>query len=411
MPSTRLIATAVENCHTPGLAEAELERLGALFYRERRLSELTTADHSRWDELSQMAVAPNPFQSPAFVLPAVRHLFRDDSRIRLMSVESSRTREWLSAFVVEDVDGSLRKPIRRLRSFETLYSYLSTPLFNRNAAQLAANALFYSLAVDGRWHGLRLKTLGGSSEIVTGTADGEQPAHGTCIVQRTWQRAAIVTQGLQPGAILARCSKSRRKSLNRSYRLLEQAGRVNFRLRRPNAEDTEPMETFLRLEHQGWKLNQKTSLLADPATAAFARSMLSEFARRSQVCYGELSVDDQVIASTCNLLAGETMFAFKIGWDATHQAASPGLWSEILLAEAVSEQLPDVIRIDSCSLADSHLDSIWSDRLTMRNVVCLWSQVATIAANAISGVRTGLKLLSGYQPQLAGTLVANDATT
>ncbi len=119
------------------------------------LKRLSTAEVSHWRRLSRLAIEPNPFQEPEFVLPwAEHHDLPDD--VQLLIVPSARSDEWLAACVVQLMPATLTKPLSRLRSFRPIHSYLDHPLIDISRPEAAAQRLLTALSDCRLGHGIRM---------------------------------------------------------------------------------------------------------------------------------------------------------------------------------------------------------------------------------------------------------------
>lgn len=116
--------------------------------------------------------------------------------------------------------------------------------------------------------------------------------------------------------------------------------------------------------------------------------MIDGLAREQRVLFGELQLNGQTIASTCNLQSGDTLVGFKIGWDPAYSAGAPGLWSELEMAAAVSQRYPEITRIDSCAVRGSYVESVWKDRQELFSGTFSWSRRGKALQAAKSCYRT-----------------------
>ncbi|MBT5017772.1 MAG: GNAT family N-acetyltransferase, partial [Planctomicrobium sp.] len=191
--------------------------------------------------------------------------------------------------------------------------------------------------------------------------------------------------------LLEQCSASRRKTLRKGWKKLSQAGDVEFRLRRLPNEIPSAIDSFLELEALGWKGEQGTALSCKSSHAVFFSKMCEEFSKAGRVIFGEILLNNQVIASTCNLLSGNTLFAFKIGWDHNYSNCSLGYWSEVLLADAIHHEAKEVCLIDSCSDEDSYTGKVWQDRIEIGSTILIWSRRAKLMREAKKVVKKLVK--------------------
>ena len=98
------------------------------------------------------------------------------------------------------------------------------------------------------------------------------------------------------------------------------------------------------------------------------------------------------MASTLNLLSGESLFAFKIGWDPEFAECSPGTLSELNLLEHCHE-VPGLNQIDSCAKPGSYVENVWPWRRKLTTGVFTTSMTGTLAASALSRVKQIKRLL------------------
>lgn len=341
---------------------------------ERAWWDLSGADLSAWRRLAAQAVDPNPFYHPEFLLPALRWLEPDPHQVRLLVLRERGSLRWSVAAPFRTLPPTVKRPLARLRAYVSRHTFFDVPLIDRRDCERAAPVFLKGITEHAAWHGMRFLVI--DREGVWARSLLEAGAQeGRCVwYDRVWNRACLDGSPSLPDDLLHECSKSRRKSLQRAYRRLADHGPVEFRLRRPAPEETEPVETFLRLEDTGWKHERGTSLRSRESDLRFLRAVARHFSAEGNLLLGELCVGGRVIASTCNFLAGETLFAFKIGWDPAYREGSPGTWSEILLAEQVRQELPTVRRLDSCASAGSYVESVWPHVRRMAGMSLTWSR-------------------------------------
>ncbi len=115
--------------------------------------------------------------------------------------------------------------------------------------------------------------------------------------------------------------------------------------------------------------------------------MLHNFSKQDSVILGELTVGGQTVASTCNLVRGDTLFALKVGWNAEFASGSPGIWSRTASASVRFSSVSPAAQIDSCAKSGSHLESLWPRRRQMADIVYTWSYSATMLSSLRQQVR------------------------
>jgi CelD/BcsL family acetyltransferase involved in cellulose biosynthesis len=147
----------------------------------------------------------------------------------------------------------------------------------------------------------------------------------------------------------------------------------------------DPVETFLHLEHLGWKGANRTSLRSSPLDEAFFRDLVA--LSGPGAFFTELLVDGSVIASTSNFRIGDNGFAFKSGYHPEFSEASPGLLNEIFLLEHL-EQASDLAYLDSGAVEGSYMDTLWPDRDILYSGIVTASAFTRQVTSLMSGVRS-----------------------
>jgi CelD/BcsL family acetyltransferase involved in cellulose biosynthesis len=90
--------------------------------------------------------------------------------------------------------------------------------------------------------------------------------------------------------------------------------------------------------------------------------MIAGFRAAGGVFFTELLLDGQVIASTCNLISGNSAFAFKLGWDPAYAKYAPGLLNELFLLQNVQAKFSHLDFFDSGAVEGSFIDALWCDK-------------------------------------------------
>ncbi len=335
---------------------------------------LTPRERLAWRRLTLESVERNPYLSPDFVLPLVTAC-PQPTPVQLMIVEETRTGEWRAVGVLESSRRTWKRPLRFLRGLSSPYSFLDGLLIDEIAPDITLRVLLSELSQQRDWHGIQFALIREDSVVAQWLDAAATDAGLSVYSEHRWQRARFdCHQEVTIDEILQFCSKSRRKSLRRARRLLERRGTVDYRLVTPAERNDPSVDTFLELEQLGWKGAEGTAIASNPAHAEFFRRVIDARGPSGGVIMGELRLDGRVVASTCNLRCGESLHAFKIGWDPELSDVSLGLWSEIELALAISTQIPEIRHLDSSSKVGSYLEAVWSSRQNMRSVVYSWSR-------------------------------------
>ena len=343
--------------------------------------------------LEERALEPNAFLSPLFVRPAARFLTAPELapalRFVLIERDAAEAARLVGLAILEDSPPTRGFPLRHVRAFRSVHSYLSGFLLDRDHAKDAARALFAGLRVSS-WarHGLAVDEYpaeGAQAEIVRRAAE----ASGFRWFEEHRSRRATLSPASQAGEefLTAHLSGQRRKKIRRSRRLLEESGPVRWRLVGGAEVDEACIERFLQVEHDGWKGEGATSLLSDEGRAAFARETLRSFAGAGRLFLTELLVGDEVVASTTNFVSGGAGFAFKVGWAARFARAGPGLLNEHEFVVAAPSACAGLEWIDSGAAEGSYIETLWAGRRELVRGTFTRTPLGRLAAVGLRSLR------------------------
>jgi hypothetical protein len=155
---------------------------------------------------------------------------------------------------------------------------------------------------------------------------------------------------------------SRYKAHRRNLRRLGEHGTVCWRVQHGRALPVACVERFLELEDMGWKGQQGTSLRARPEDERFFRAMIDGFRDCGRVFFTEVCVNQEVIASTSNVVSGHAGFAFKVGWHPRYAKLAPGLLNELELIRHAPTLGAELAYLDSGAASGSYMDALWPER-------------------------------------------------
>lgn len=355
----------------------------SLRLRWRPLQDLSAGEIEAWSRLGREGCgSPNPFAMPEFVLPARRHLLADvDLRIAWFE-DAASTLVGVGVFTARKASWFV--PMPHLRDLRTPFSFRSGLLVARGAAQAVAQALVTQAgvaAIDlrnlpaGDVLGAALRTAatehGGGWHLrhsferpVWRIGDDRHALPWPKDVQRR-ARKADAEGGLQSAVCIPRRGDvGYLHDVDCVDRLYKGTSSVETAPTTDTCLDT-LLQTHLQLEHAGWKGNAGSSLQATPAHAEFFRDMMRGFADIGAALFMQTRLGDKVIASSSNLLLGDTVNAFKIGWDPAYAHYSPGRINELALCEAACKQWPAVKCFDSQTQEGGYLAKLLPDKRTM----------------------------------------------
>jgi CelD/BcsL family acetyltransferase involved in cellulose biosynthesis len=316
-----------------------------------------------WDQLESRLGEGNMFLSPHFIQPAASYL---DSRKRVLILTihrhdaSGKRLIGLGAFIARPP--AVKFPLPYLEAYRSPHTFLTGMLFDQDNQWLALQGLgAYLSSPMVHWCGIEF-----SDRLADGILDRVHQEGDDATLVR-WSeydrcRRSILVPSTATDALARVMSDGGfGKELRRKRRRLEEMGEVGWRLRIGRDITDQTIDTFLHLENQGWKAEDRKSLLSRPGHAEFFREMSTRFAAIGRAFFTELTLDGQVIASTSNYISGNVGFAFKIGWDGNYSAVSPGLLNEIELMRHAEKCLPNISYIDSGAAEGSFIDRFWRE--------------------------------------------------
>ncbi|NBN65847.1 GNAT family N-acetyltransferase [Pannonibacter tanglangensis] len=354
-----------------------------------------------WAALAEVAIEPNPFFCPAFLLPYARHMMRD--RLILATVEEApddhggqdAARDiaadggtaggrWLIAAPVGLQTAGLL--LRSPALWASDYGPVGTPLVHPDCTPEAAALFLQTAAGLGPWPGARLldlpflatggpvmsllraATSGWSGQSMAGQA--ERAAH-----------AGGIEGARQHDEVM---SGKRRKEFDRLSRRLAELGTVTEeRLRGAAACDAFP--EFLALEAAGWKGEGRTALGSTPDTRAFALAFIAALAGQDALCLEILRLDGHAIAMLVQVEHQGRTHAWKIAYDEGLGRFSPGqrVTLQALRHAAADPRLP--LGGDSLAVPDHPMiNPLWRGRLAYARLELSDGPLAPLARQALA---------------------------
>lgn len=325
------------------------------------------AFRASWRRLENRPEDPaNPFCASWFLEPAMRRL-SDGEALRLLVVRDDEGR---LAGVAPVLRGQTyaKVPAPHFSTWRHFHGYNNgAPLFAKGAREAGRRAILRW--IDGRPEGARFlrfmeHPLPDGDPLLTDA----QPRAVT--VQKDGLRA-ILTRGQSFDAVAeAGFSGKKRKELRRQWRRLGETGALRFvRLTAP-AVVSAAAETYLAMEMAGWKNRDADgrALAARDDEAAFFREAMAGGAACNAVICDALLLDERPIAMLFSLRLGGTLTMYKITYDETLSAFSPGVH---LLVEATRLMLddPSIALFDSATHADHPvMDHLWRERMRVAQI-------------------------------------------
>lgn len=352
-----------------------------------RADEIDDATRGAWSELGRSAPEPNPFMTPEFVLPAARWLTPGQPPwVALIERKRQGAAELIGAGCFTPQRPDLFVPIPHLRSYQTLHTFRSGMLCAAGESHAVAETLLRFLHTHNqRWHAISFQNLRADCPVLQAFQKQQAPAATRWFERQRFQRPSLrVSTGME---YESRLRASERKDLLRRERRLGERGDISHRVVQGDAIDDTTMQTHLQLEHAGWKGKAGSSMLSVPAQTSFFTDMMGRFTATGAAVFVETLCDGEVIASTSNLLLGDTLNGFKAGWHPDYAVTSPGRLNELHLFRQLPALWPGVTIFDSQSQEDSYLADLLPDRLTMVTGTLAITPLGDLAMRAARVVR------------------------
>ena len=347
---------------------------------------------AQWRGLESRALEPNAYLSPRFVLPALAYL-PSVTPVWAVSVHdgsaAAGTLRGLGLFQARAPRPLF--PFPHAQVYASPHSFLGGVLLDAEAARPALHALLDALA--RRTSGLRLDQLnaaGATAQLLNAVvAERGASWHEEVRIER----ACLMPAGDGSSRWRQHVPASKLRDHDRQWRRLVKMGRASWHYLRGHEVEDRMIETFIELEHTGWKGAQGTSLRSDPQQATFFREMIRAFRADGDVFFTELRLEDEVIASTCNLRSGGDGFAFKCSFESRYSKYGPGILNELGFLKALEHDVDDFRFIDSGSTPGSFIEELWPDRVPLHSgsiALGRLSSAAARAAGALSSARRRL---------------------
>lgn len=311
------------------------------------LRAVTTDDVDRWARLTDRALEPNPFLSPAYLATAARHLPEARGVVLVLVEDDERLRAVLPLSPSRS-EASGTRYATTAGPFLGSDSPLCAPLVDGDDADDTLDALLAHLRsrANGFPGLVELTLLPGDGPLWT-TLHRAFARNRVSVLERSrFERAALRRD---PGAPAPRAalSTSRRKQVDRMQRRLErEVGPVAVTDR---GSDPEGFEEFVRLEAAGWKgtTEEGGALAVVPGRAEWFREVATALRARDNLVVFHVTAGDETVFMSVLLRAGRSLYCLMDAYDERYAHCSPGAVGRVLEQEFVLEHT-DVDLLDPC---------------------------------------------------------------
>ncbi|MCC2113352.1 MAG: GNAT family N-acetyltransferase, partial [Hyphomicrobiales bacterium] len=293
-----------------------------------------------WHRLEANAVEGNIYFTADMLMPAIRHMGRDQVRVALAfrQTDGEQPRRLVGLMpiaVSRRRYGPLPAPAIVWR-----HSYLmvGAPLLDRSCHVEALKTLLDTAAGMTRLGTLVMPYLrrnGPVYQALQSMADrGERRLEDI----EAFERAMISTDLSGPEYLNAMISGSRQKTYRRFRRRLEDEGELTFHHHQTIREFVPAFEEFLALEASGWKGRSGTAIAELPDDQAFFAATLPVLAARKAARLYALRLNGKPIAMMLAILQKRDLYAWKMAFDEAYAARSPGV---LMMIDATRHMIDD----------------------------------------------------------------------
>ncbi len=338
-----------------------------------------------WRALADDLHTPNPYFAPWFLEPALRRLA--DETVKLCLVRDGAGR-LIGLAPMAPGAGYAKLPLRYMGVWRHDHCFNGAPLIRAGAFAAAVSALLDW--IDEQPGGARFLRFPEApfDDADAAAFDDLCAARGRpCRRQRTHQRALLTRAHDFETHIATVYSGKKRKELRRQAKRFAELGKAEF----ADLPITDAnVDAFIAMEKAGWKGAHADGFPVARSTdeQAFFREAMKGGAQAGAVSCFALTLDGAPVAMLFSLRSGAMLSAFKIAYDETYSAYSPGVR---LLMEATRRMLEDgaVAEFDSCARAGHPVvDTLWPAR---RRIAQLNIPAARASDKALLGLAAGIE--------------------
>lgn len=307
----------------------------------------------------EVSAEPNPFFEPAPVLAAAE-LLHDGAAAAVIVVEDGSD----LLFVLPVLCRRFRRvPVPALVSWQHPYCFSGTPLVCRGREHEAWTAVLDHLSQGSQQPWLVLEQLALDGDCAVALRDRAVGRVARPVVLDAFGRP-VLRRRPERTYLDGRISSRHLKALRRKRRRLAEklGGELEVVDVARGGDVTAGMEDLLRLELTGWKGRVGTAMASRPNDAAWFRRFCASMMERDRLQLWSLRAGGRAAAWQCNVVAGDTVFHFKIAYDENLARFSPGLQLEVAMIEEFHRDLR-LAWVDSCGDADNRVSAqLYSDR-------------------------------------------------
>ena len=346
-----------------------------------------------WERLLDVAIAPNPFFAPNFLLPAMQHL--GETGVSLLVIESSQRNKSNTGSVLCGLFPIVRKklygiPLPTLEIWKHEQCYDCTPLIRADCKKDVWDFILKFISEDLKTSLFSMNTVSGEGEFLNLLTENGFDNGRTVFQRDAFTRACFKPLEDEETFLMTNVAKSTRKGTARTRRKLEKRGVLETDFLYEYTPEI--VQQFLELEASGWKGEGGTALKSQTETQLFLDGMLRRSMPQGNATVVRISLDARPIAMLVVLQQGRKAAQFKIAFDEQLKEYSPGTMVEF---DEVSRMFADEIEFsDSCAdPKHSMINRVWSDRVRFQSLVIASNKVLPRLAVSLMPVIQQAKFL------------------
>jgi CelD/BcsL family acetyltransferase involved in cellulose biosynthesis len=321
--------------------------------------EVVLALTPEWEDLAQDVAEANIFQFPHFIRHSLPLLAWQ--RPQIITIRQAHLLIGI-AILQRDV-GYAKLPVPFWKSAIHAEQYLGTPLVRAGFEEEFAAGLTAWLDQAPLHCGfLQLAKIASDGPVAKAMMKLTQQAGRALMIANLHERAGIAPKA-RPGALAdTHLSASRRRSIRRARKRLDDAGEVSIERLDKKDQLDEWIDQFLVMEDSGWKREAGSSILSCVRETALYRAMMREAFENGNLNLTRLNLNQMPIAYTLDILAPPTGFCLKSAIHPDYRKYSPGVLMEF---ETLKFYLGDTTLelLDSCTHPENAmLNELWPDK-------------------------------------------------
>jgi CelD/BcsL family acetyltransferase involved in cellulose biosynthesis len=352
------------------------------------LSALASCEVGRWRELADVALEPNPFFEPDYLLPLARGLGEFDE-VALAVVAAGDS--WIACMPVRRVDRWHRIPLPSLsmwRGRGFLPALIGTPLISRARAHDATVALVGSVARNPGSFFTAFEWLVEDGPVFNAVCSAVAET-GLRSLRFDHYERAFLTRRAEGDYLEQAMSAKHRRNLRAQWHNLSEAFGGDLQIV-DHAGEAAAVARFVELEGRSYLAERGSVLSSDPGLVQFFGEMCAAFAAQGRLQLLALEAGDRTIAMKCNILADPGVFYLKIAYEEGYARFSPGIQLEARMYTLFHER-SQALWIDSCASPNNEtFNRLLPGR---RSLVTLTIVDSTIRACATAPIIRGARYL------------------